>query len=83
MDVTRVTLSNGLHVRHVLMPALRSVSLSVFIGVGSRYESANQAGISHFLEHMVFKGTARRPSSRRISETMDDVGGLLNASTDK
>jgi len=83
MEVTRVTLANGLHVRHVLMPAVRSVSLSVFIGVGSRYESADQAGISHFLEHMVFKGTARRPSGRRISETMDDVGGLLNASTDK
>jgi predicted Zn-dependent peptidase len=51
--------------------------------VGSRYETEVEAGISHFIEHMLFKGTAKHPTSREISETIEGVGGILNGGTDK
>ncbi|MEE8442818.1 MAG: pitrilysin family protein, partial [Dehalococcoidia bacterium] len=65
------------------MPHTRSVSICVFIGAGSRYEEDASAGISHFLEHMLFKGTPKRPSSADISGVIENVGGMMNGSTDR
>jgi predicted Zn-dependent peptidase len=65
------------------MPHTRSVSICIFIGVGSRYETEPQAGTSHFIEHLCFRGTSRRASSREISEAIEGVGGIINAGTDK
>jgi predicted Zn-dependent peptidase len=65
------------------MPHLRSVSISFFIGTGSRYETEEQAGISHFIEHLCFRGTSKRPTSIEISTEIEGVGGILNGGTDK
>ncbi len=65
------------------MPHTKAVSLNLFIGVGSRYEAGAEAGISHFIEHLLFKGTAKRPTAREISEAIERVGGILNGGTDK
>jgi len=65
------------------MPHTRSVSICFFIGVGSRYESEAQAGISHFIEHLRFKGTPKRPTANEISAAIEGVGGILNGGTDK
>jgi len=65
------------------MPTMRSVSSAVFIGVGSRFESDSLAGAAHLVEHLMFKGTRRRPTSRQISETIERIGGVINAATDK
>jgi predicted Zn-dependent peptidase len=65
------------------MPHTRSASVSIYAGAGSRYEQPTEAGLSHFVEHLCFKGTEKRPSSRLISETIDSVGGILNAATDR
>src|ERR1700722_10722259 len=64
------------------MPAVRSASIGIWADVGSSLESRAQRGISHVVEHMLFKGTMRR-SAREIAETMDGVCGNLNAFTDK
>ncbi|HEY92778.1 MAG TPA: insulinase family protein [Dehalococcoidia bacterium] len=79
----KTTLDNGLRIITATMPHTRSVSICIFIGVGSRYETEAQAGISHFIEHLLFKGTLKRPTSREISETIEGVGGILNGGTDK
>jgi predicted Zn-dependent peptidase len=76
------TLSNGLLVLTESMSHVRSATIGVWADVGSSYEPPAHRGISHLLEHMVFKGTERR-TSRRIAEEMDAVGGELNAMTDK
>ena len=65
------------------MPHTRSVTFSAYVGAGSRYERPDEAGISHFVEHICFKGTERRPSARDISEEVDNVGGILNGGTDR
>lgn len=65
------------------MPGTRSVAISVYVGAGSRYETDAEAGISHLLEHLVFKGTEKRPTSQEISEVIDGVGGVMNAGTDR
>jgi len=65
------------------MPHTPSVSICFFIGVGSRYESDAKAGVSHFIEHMLFKGTLKRPTAREISTAIEGVGGILNGGTDK
>ncbi len=65
------------------MPYTRSVSICFFIGVGSRYETGPQAGISHFIEHLIFKGTPTLPTSKEISTAIEGVGGIINGSTDK
>lgn len=65
------------------MPHTRSVSICFFIAVGSRYETEAQAGVSHFIEHLCFKGTQKRPTAKEISETIEGVGGILNGGTDK
>ena len=79
----KTTLDNGLRVITATMPHTQAVSLNLFIGVGSRYETEAEAGISHFIEHLLFKGTAKRPTAREISEAIERVGGILNGGTDK
>jgi len=80
MEVRVSTLSNGLRVVSYEMPHLETVSLGAWIAVGSRNELPKQHGIAHFLEHMAFKGTTTR-SAIEIVETIENVGGDLNAST--
>jgi len=65
------------------MPDTRSVSVCVFLGVGSRYEPSTVAGISHFIEHLLFKGTEKRARSHDIAAAIEGVGGILNAGTDR
>ena len=77
-QVTR--LPNGARVATVQMPHMRSVSVGVWAGVGGRHERAEQSGVSHFLEHLLFKGTKRR-SARQITIAVEGVGGYLNAFT--
>jgi len=79
----KVTLDNGLRLVTATMPHTRSVSIGFFIGAGSRYETDKQAGISHFIEHLCFKGTEKRPTSAEICTVIEGVGGMLNAGTDK
>lgn len=69
--------------RTVLLPRTEgeTVSFLVLVGVGSRYETPRQNGLSHFLEHMFFKGTERRPTTKEIAEAIDNVGGEFNAFT--
>jgi predicted Zn-dependent peptidase len=83
MDYQSFELANGLRVLAAPMPAMRSVSAAVLVGVGSRYEKDLHAGAAHLIEHLMFKGTPSRPTSRAISETIDRIGGVMNASTDK
>jgi len=78
----KTVLPNGLRVLTETMPAVRSATIGIWADVGSAAESAERRGISHVVEHMLFKGTDRR-SARQIAETMDGVGGNLNAFTDK
>lgn len=80
MSVTVSELANGMRVVSHAMPHLETVSLGVWVGVGARFESAREHGISHLLEHMAFKGTGRR-SARDIAEEIESVGGEVNAAT--
>lgn len=77
-EITR--LSNGLTIATASMPHMASVSLGVWVGVGSRYETDVQGGASHFIEHLLFKGTRHR-TARQISEEVEGLGGYLNAYT--
>ena len=79
----KTSLDNGLRLITSVMPHTRSVCVSIFIGTGSRYESGDEAGMSHFIEHVLFKGTEKRPTARAISEAIESVGGILNGGTDK
>ena len=79
----RSVLPNGLRVLVAPMPTTRSVSMGFYIGAGSRYETDDEAGVSHYLEHMLFKGTKVRKTPKEISETIERVGGFMNASTDR
>jgi predicted Zn-dependent peptidase len=65
------------------MPHTRSVSVCIYLGAGSRYESEALAGASHFIEHLCFRGTEKRPSAKDISGAIEGVGGVLNGGTDK
>ncbi|MFO0120703.1 MAG: M16 family metallopeptidase, partial [Burkholderiales bacterium] len=76
---TRV-LSNGLTVVAIRLPEFRSLTLAAFIGAGARDEPAELNGVSHFLEHMAFKGTAQR-SARSLALDIERVGGSMNAYT--
>lgn len=76
-------LPSGLRVLTVPMPSLESVTLTVWVKTGSRFEDKKVNGISHFLEHMVFKGSKKRPTARQISEAVDAFGGEFNAGTSK
>jgi len=82
-EYRRTTLDNGLRILTQPMPGTRSVAVSVYVGAGSRYETPAEAGISHLLEHLVFKGTKKRPTPQEISELIDGVGGVMNAGTDR
>ena len=77
------TLDNGLRVVTTPMPTTQAVSVNLFVGVGSRSEPERLNGITHFLEHMVFKGTERRPDATIIAEEIEGAGGTLNAYTNK
>lgn len=74
------TLANGLRVVSQPMPHLETISLGLWVGAGARHETERENGISHFLEHMAFKGTRRR-SAQQIAEEIEEVGGELNAAT--
>jgi predicted Zn-dependent peptidase len=79
----RVTLPNGIRLLTQPMHVVRSVSIVFFFTVGSRYEPNELAGVSHLIEHMLFKGSERYPTAQVISETIEGVGGVLDAGTDK
>ncbi|HEU5288538.1 MAG TPA: pitrilysin family protein [Candidatus Limnocylindria bacterium] len=83
MDHTKRTLPNGVRVLVAEMPEARSASIAVFVGAGSRMEDRTNAGTGHFLEHIVFKGTSKRPTAAEISQEIESRGGAVNAATDK
>ena len=74
-------LENGLRLVTIPMPSAQSVCVNVFVGMGSRSETPETSGLSHFLEHMVAKGTARRPSTVDVARAIEGVGGVFNAFT--
>ncbi len=78
----KTTLANGLRVLSESIPYMSSISLGIFVGTGSRSEMPQEQGVSHFIEHLMFKGTEKR-SARDIAEQVDDIGGQLNAATDR
>jgi predicted Zn-dependent peptidase len=80
--IERFTCENGLRIVTEKIPSVRSVALGIWVGTGSKYESSANNGISHFLEHMFFKGTTSR-SAKQIAETFDEIGGNVNAFTSK
>jgi predicted Zn-dependent peptidase len=73
---------NGLRLVSEHLPHVKSVSVGIWVNIGSRDETAREAGISHFIEHMIFKGTERR-SALQIAKEIDQVGGMSNAFTSK
>jgi predicted Zn-dependent peptidase len=77
----KTILDQGLRVLTSSMPHTRSVSVGFFISVGSRYETKVENGVTHFIEHMLFKGTAKRPKARDIAVAIEGIGGVFNAST--
>ncbi len=81
-DILTTTLANGVKVITEAMPHVRSVSVGIWISSGSRRETAEENGISHFIEHMLFKGTANR-SAEDIARSVDSIGGNLDAFTAK
>jgi predicted Zn-dependent peptidase len=84
MDVyERTTLSNGLRVLTAPLPHAQSVACYIMLSAGSRYENATNRGIAHFAEHMFFKGTEKRPTSRDLTTIVDGMGGEFNAFTSK
>src|SRR5579872_4265157 len=76
-------LSGGARLVTASMPDRLSASVVFMFGAGSRFEDDRLAGVSHFIEHLYFKGTRRRPTSKEIAESIEGVGGFINASTDK
>ncbi|MFC0558556.1 M16 family metallopeptidase [Halalkalibacter alkalisediminis] len=80
--ITRIELDNGVRILAENIPTVRSVSIGVWIGTGSRFEKKEENGISHFLEHMFFKGTKKRTAAE-IAESFDRIGGQVNAFTSK
>jgi predicted Zn-dependent peptidase len=83
VEYTKRVLPNGVRVLVAEMPEAASASLTVFVGAGSRLETRANAGTGHFLEHIVFKGTAKRPTAAEISQLIESKGGVVNAATDK
>ncbi|MEM1273391.1 MAG: pitrilysin family protein [Pseudomonadota bacterium] len=82
MSVHTHTLPNGLRIVTEHMPGLQSAALGLWVSAGGRHERADENGIAHFLEHMAFKGTARR-NAQSIAEEIEDVGGYINAYTSR
>ncbi len=83
MNYKKTKLGNGLRILTVPMKETQTATVVIMVGVGSRYESDKEAGLSHFIEHMMFKGTIKRPTALSISEELDAVGGEYNAFTSK
>ncbi len=81
-NITITTLSNGVRVVSETVPYVQTVALGLWVGTGSRDEAAPMRGISHFIEHMLFKGTAKR-NAREIADSIESRGGHLNAFTGK
>ena len=81
-DIETTKLPNGVRVITEVMPHVRSISVGIWIGTGSRRETADQNGVSHFIEHMLFKGTTSR-SAEDIARSVDSIGGNLDAFTAK
>ena len=79
----KILIDDGLRIITSYMPHTKSASLAFFLGTGSRYETEREAGISHFLEHMCFKGSSWHPTTQEISETIEGMGGSMNAATDR
>ena len=82
MSVRLHTLPNGFRIATETMPGLKSAAIGIWVLAGGRHEQAEQNGIAHFLEHMAFKGTARR-TALEIAEAIEDVGGYINAYTSR
>ena len=82
MFYEKKTLPNGVRILTEHVPGVRSASLGIWVGTGSRHESAAENGAAHFIEHMLFKGTQKR-CAKDIAAEMDGVGGQLNAFTGK
>ena len=80
---TKSSLPNGVRVVSIPMPAVKTATALVMVEAGSRYETPQINGLSHFLEHMIFKGTKKRPNSLAISSLIDGIGGTFNAFTGK
>src|SRR3989344_3818719 len=83
MEYQLHTLKNGLRVILAPMAGNETATVMVMTGTGSRYEDKRENGLAHFLEHMFFKGTKKRPSAKAISEELDAVGSVYNAFTAK
>jgi len=83
MNYQRTTLQNGLRLLTKQMPEMRSASVAFLFRCGSRYEQEALAGVSHFIEHMLFKGSRNYPTARLISDAIEGVGGTFNGSTSK
>ncbi len=83
MQYEKITLKNGLRIVFAPMAEAETVTVLVMTGVGSRYESKKENGIAHFLEHMMFKGTTKRPTAHDISAELDGIGAEYNAFTGK
>lgn len=83
MQYHKIVLPNGLRLITVPMPSFESATALVMVGAGSRYETKKNNGISHFLEHMAFKGTEKRPTALDIASLIDGIGGEFNAFTGK
>ncbi|QQG47479.1 MAG: insulinase family protein [Candidatus Woesebacteria bacterium] len=83
MNVVKHKLKNGLRVLVTPMPSVESATVTFWVGVGSKFEDKKIGGISHFTEHIVFKGSKKRPSAREISQAVDAMGGEFNAGTSK
>ncbi len=83
MNFKKTTLKNGLRIITAPMQGTQTVTVLVMTGVGSRYETKQEAGLSHFVEHILFKGTKKRPNTLAISEELDAIGGSFNAYTGK
>jgi predicted Zn-dependent peptidase len=83
MKYKKTTLKNGLRILTIPMKETQTATVMVAVGVGSRYETEKEAGLSHFIEHMMFKGTEKRPTTLDISEELDAIGGEYNAFTAK
>lgn len=83
MQFSKKILPNGLRVMTIPMPTLESATACVWVKTGSRNEEKRVNGISHFLEHVAFKGSKKRPTAKQISEVIDSIGGEFNAGTSK
>jgi predicted Zn-dependent peptidase len=77
----KFTLDNGIRALITELPHTRSVTLTLYVATGARYEAARVGGISHFIEHMLFKGTRKRPTAHDIAVAIESIGGFFNAST--